>query len=140
MLSTARSRAACLLSKRVSPSARRAYAHSANENKEINVSDAPKQVPNVSKTNELPMENPFSSEALQETVEEAEEVRSMQSPNRKETWSRSQNPRARAMSGPRFEQTIMKYQVGYLGILSLYLVMLTIFSTATTLRCYRPCS
>jgi len=111
MLSTARSRTVCLLSSRISPSVRRTYAFSANENKELNVSDAPKAVPNVSKTNELPIENPFSSQALQENVEDAEKIRSMQAPNKKETWSRSQNPRARAMSGPRFEQTIMKYQV-----------------------------
>ena len=35
----------------------------------------------------------------------------MQSPNRKTVWSRSQNPREMAMSGPRFEQTIMEDQV-----------------------------
>ncbi|KAK8090000.1 NADH dehydrogenase (ubiquinone) Fe-S protein 6 [Apiospora hydei] len=29
----------------------------------------------------------------------------MQAPNRKEIWSRSQRPRAKAMTGPRFEQT-----------------------------------
>jgi hypothetical protein len=35
----------------------------------------------------------------------------MQSPNRKGIWSRSQQPRERAMVGPRFEQTIMADQV-----------------------------
>jgi NADH dehydrogenase (ubiquinone) Fe-S protein 6 len=110
MLSTARSRAA-LLSRRVAVSGRRAYAFSANDNKEINVAGAPKEVPNVSKTNELPIENPYSTEALQENVEDAEKRRNMQAPNRANVWSRSQNPRAKAMSGPRFEQTIMELQV-----------------------------
>lgn len=49
---------------------------------------------------------------LQEMPEKAEERRVMQSPNRKSVWSRSQNPREMAMSGPRFEQTIMEDQVG----------------------------
>ena len=35
----------------------------------------------------------------------------MQAPNRKGIWSRSQQPRAKAMVGPRFEQTIMADQV-----------------------------
>jgi NADH dehydrogenase (ubiquinone) Fe-S protein 6 len=34
-----------------------------------------------------------------------------QSPNRAEVWSRSQQPRAAAMSGPRFEQTDFELQV-----------------------------
>ena len=38
----------------------------------------------------------------------------MQAPNRENPWSRSQQPRDRAMSGPRFEQTIMEYQVSML--------------------------
>ena len=110
MLSTARSRAA-LLSRRVALSGRRAYAFSANDNKEINTAGTPKEVPNVSKTNELPIENPFGDHALQESVEKGESLRVKQAPNRAEVWSRSQNPRAKAMSGPRFEQTLMEFQV-----------------------------
>jgi NADH dehydrogenase (ubiquinone) Fe-S protein 6 len=34
-----------------------------------------------------------------------------QAPNRAEIWSRSQRPRAKAMSGPRFEQTDFDLQV-----------------------------
>ena len=49
--------------------------------------------------------------ALQESVEKAEELRTMQAPNRRGIWSRSQRPRAEAMMGPRFEQTIMEDQV-----------------------------
>jgi NADH dehydrogenase (ubiquinone) Fe-S protein 6 len=49
--------------------------------------------------------------ALVESVEKGEELRSMQAPNRKGIWSRSQQPRELAMVGPRFEQTIMADQV-----------------------------
>ena len=52
-----------------------------------------------------------SDRPLQEMPEDSERQRVMQAPNRKEPWSRSQQPRERAMSGPRFEQTIMEYQV-----------------------------
>ncbi|KAL8701294.1 MAG: hypothetical protein Q9224_000564 [Gallowayella concinna] len=49
-------------------------------------------------------------EPLQELPEDSEKQRQMQAPNRSEPWSRSQQPRERAMSGPRFEQTIMHLQ------------------------------
>jgi hypothetical protein len=110
MLSNARSRAAFLLTRRTQLSSRRAYAFSANDKQEINP-NLPKEVPNVSKTNELPIETPNRDAPLQEFVEEAEKIREWQAPNRKGIWSRSQNPRPLAMSGPRFEQTIFKYQV-----------------------------
>ena len=48
---------------------------------------------------------------LQESAEEGEEKRVMQAPNRTGIWTRSQKPRAEAMVGPRFEQTIMEDQV-----------------------------
>ena len=111
MLSTARSRAVWQLSRIAQFSARRAYAYSANDKQEINDPNPPKKVPNVSKTNELPIETPHRDAALQENAKEAEKLRVMQAPNRAGVWSRSQNPRARAMSGPRFEQTIMEFQV-----------------------------
>jgi NADH dehydrogenase (ubiquinone) Fe-S protein 6 len=111
MLSTARSRAVWQLSRRAQFSARRAYAYSANDKQEINDANSPKEVPNVSKTNELPIETPHRDGALQENAKEAEKLRVMQAPNRAGVWSRSQNPRARAMSGPRFEQTIIDLQV-----------------------------
>lgn len=113
MLSTARSRAVFQLSRRVQFSARRAYAYSANDKQEINDPNPPKEVPNVSKTNELPIETPHRDAPLQENVEDAEKLRVMQAPNRATVWSRSQNPRAKAMTGPRFEQTIMELQVSY---------------------------
>lgn len=48
---------------------------------------------------------------FREEVANAERQRTLQAPNRAEVWSRSQQPRASAMTGPRFEQTIMEYQV-----------------------------
>lgn len=69
-------------------------------------------IPNVSQSNELATSSKGAEDAfLQENVEKAEEMRTMQAPNRTGVWSRSQNPREKAMSGPRFEQTIMADQV-----------------------------
>lgn len=50
-------------------------------------------------------------EALVEDPFDAEQKRVMQAPNRADVWSRSQQPRSKAMVGPRFEQTIMEDQV-----------------------------
>jgi NADH dehydrogenase (ubiquinone) Fe-S protein 6 len=100
-----------LLTRRAQVSARRAYAFSANDKREIGDPSPSKDVPNVSKTNELPIETPHQDAPLQEYTEDGEKLRVMQAPNRAGIWSRSQNPRASAMSGPRFEQTIMEYQV-----------------------------
>lgn len=47
---------------------------------------------------------------LTETLEQAQEIVKMQAPNRQTTWSRSQQPREKAMVGPRFEQTVMEAQ------------------------------
>jgi len=67
--------------------------------------------PTVSATNSLPVSSQGShDQPLQETVAEAEEKRVMQAPNRAGIWSRSQQPRSKAMVGPRFEQTIMEDQ------------------------------
>lgn len=66
----------------------------------------------VSETNRLPSSSTGShDEALYEDPEEGEKKRVMQAPNREGVWSRSQQPRAKAMVGPRFEQTIMEDQV-----------------------------
>lgn len=100
-----------LLTRRTQVSSKRTYAYSANDKQEINDPTPPKKVPNVSKTNELPMETPHRDAPVQEYVDEAEKFRVMQAPNRRDVWSRSQNPRANAMSGPRFEQTLITFQV-----------------------------
>ncbi|KAJ5737810.1 uncharacterized protein N7483_002935 [Penicillium malachiteum] len=39
-----------------------------------------------------------------------EQIRTLQAPNRSTTWAASQQPREEAMTGPRFEQTIMETQ------------------------------
>ncbi|KAK4945080.1 hypothetical protein LTR28_008110 [Elasticomyces elasticus] len=65
----------------------------------------------VSSTNELATSSEGSfDKVLQESVAEGEKMRVMQAPNRKSIWSRSQQPREKAMVGPRFEQTIMEDQ------------------------------
>ncbi|KAL4904393.1 lactobacillus shifted protein [Aspergillus multicolor] len=70
---------------------------------------APK--PNVSETNATPVDSMGEWDAsLQESTDAAERVRTMQAPNRVGTWAASQKPRPEAMSGPRFEQTIMHLQ------------------------------
>ena len=76
----------------------------------------PEPVQNVSDTNAVPI-SPMGlrDEPLQEMPEESEKQRQMQAPNRKDVWSRSQESRDRAMSGPRFEQTIMEFQVGHIS-------------------------
>lgn len=66
----------------------------------------------VSSSNALPSSSFGSHDyALQEAPEDGEAKRVMQAPNREGVWSRSQQPRSKAMIGPRFEQTIMEDQV-----------------------------
>ena len=70
--------------------------------------------PNASDSNAVPISPQGirdSDKPLQEFPEDSEKQRVTQAPNRATPWSRSQQPRERAMSGPRIEQTIMKYQV-----------------------------
>ena len=72
----------------------------------------PEAVQNVSDSNAVPTSAMGLRDApLQELPEESEKQRQMQAPNRAEVWSRSQESRERAMSGPRFEQTMMQFQV-----------------------------
>lgn len=78
----------------------------------------PASKPNVSGTNApdsqatapiaklVEMENTFVEDPAV-----GEQIRSLQAPNRATTWAASQQPREQAMTGPRFEQTIMETQV-----------------------------
>jgi NADH dehydrogenase (ubiquinone) Fe-S protein 6 len=76
----------------------------------------PKLVPNVSETNAVPLDSMGGrDEPLQESPQQGEHIRHLQAPNRATTWSRSQRHRHEAMTGPRFEQTIMEYQVRFFG-------------------------
>ncbi|KAF1997043.1 NADH-ubiquinone oxidoreductase, partial [Amniculicola lignicola CBS 123094] len=71
----------------------------------------PKKVQTVSGTNETATSSEGSfDKVLQESVSEAEAMRTSQAPNRKGIWTRSQRPREVAMVGPRFEQTIIEDQ------------------------------
>jgi len=73
---------------------------------------ARKDVQTVSETNATATSSEGSfDKVLQESVEKAEKLRKQQAPNREGIWSRSQQPREVAMSGPRFEQSIMEDQV-----------------------------
>jgi hypothetical protein len=119
MLTPLRARApllAPLLHSRLLSHSHRSYATRDRTSDRIPTNDPnpPEPVQNVSDTNALPI-SPMglrdSELPLQEMPEDSERQRTMQAPNRKEVWSRSQQPRERAMSGPRFEQTIMEYQV-----------------------------
>jgi NADH dehydrogenase (ubiquinone) Fe-S protein 6 len=68
--------------------------------------------PNVSETNAMETSSEGSfDKVLQENVADGERFRTQQAPNYKGIWSRSQQPREVAMSGPRFEQSIMEDQV-----------------------------
>ena len=72
----------------------------------------PKPVQNVSESNAVPVSAMGLRDApMQEAPEDSEKQRQMQAPNRAEVWSRSQASRETAMSGPRFEQTMMQFQV-----------------------------
>jgi len=66
----------------------------------------------VSGTNSVPTSSMGSFDrTLVESEEDGERKRTMQAPNRKGIWSRSQMPRELAMVGPRFEQIIYEDQV-----------------------------
>ncbi|KAK4622317.1 Lactobacillus shifted protein [Fulvia fulva] len=73
--------------------------------------NAKERNPPISGTKNLPTVSMGSRDAaLMETAAEGEDKRVQQAPNRATTWSRSQRERAKAMVGPRFEQTIMEDQ------------------------------
>ncbi|KAF3479648.1 uncharacterized protein GIQ15_06624 [Arthroderma uncinatum] len=70
-----------------------------------------KPVTSVSETNATPVSSMGRQPAsMQETVEQAQSQLAMQAPNRATTWAKSQKERAKAMTGPRFEQTIIDHQ------------------------------
>ncbi|KAK5134750.1 hypothetical protein LTR08_006125 [Meristemomyces frigidus] len=94
----------------------RTYAESSHGAQNISPANDPNPKPGHSPvspntTNALPTSSEGNfDKVLQESAGEAEQKRVMQAPNRETVWSRSQKPRAEAMVGPRFEQTIMEDQ------------------------------
>ena len=113
MMSCARSRMAALSKAAWSPRfvARASYTTTAPRLREANDPNPPKRVPNVSATDATPVDAVSFEGTLQEDPEVGERIRSLQAPNRANTWAASQQPREQAMTGPRFEQTIMGLQV-----------------------------
>lgn len=70
------------------------------------------KVPNVSGSNATPTDAMGGWDLpLKEEPEVGERNRQLQAPNRARTWAASQQPREKAMTGVRFEQTIMEMQV-----------------------------
>ncbi len=94
----------------------------------------PKDTPNVSLTDQTPTTSMGARDApLQEMESDGEKKRELQAPNRAGIWSRNQQPREVAMSGPRFEQTIMDAQVRSTSYWNAYLLT----SIAATVGCNR---
>lgn len=101
------------------PLAVRAYSSTVprlSENRmPANDPNPPAVKPNVSETNVgLTDRHVVWDGLMEEDPVKAERIRSLQAPNRATTWAASQQPREQAMVGPRFEQTIMETQVGFL--------------------------
>lgn len=121
-MSCARSRMAALSKAAWSPRfvARASYTTTAPRLREANDPNPPKRVPNVSVTDATPVDAVSFEGTLQEDPEVGERIRSLQAPNRANTWAASQQPREQAMTGPRFEQTIMGLQVRFLPLFFLY--------------------
>ncbi|OJJ79241.1 zinc-finger domain-containing protein [Aspergillus glaucus CBS 516.65] len=115
MLPIARSRIAALSSTCPRFLARASYSTTVprfGENSmQANDPNPPTPKPNVSGTNATPVDAMGSWDySLQEEPEVGERNRQLQAPNRANTWAASQQPREKAMTGPRFEQTIMELQ------------------------------
>lgn len=92
----------------------RAYSAPATTVNQVPANDPVKREPkpNVSETNAVATSSEGSfDKVLQESVVKGEKLRTKQAPNYEGIWSTSQQPRAVAMQGPRFEQTIMEDQV-----------------------------
>jgi NADH dehydrogenase (ubiquinone) Fe-S protein 6 len=116
MIASARSQAASAVRRIARPSTRNFIAIPAQFSGEVKIQPndpSPRPAPqNVSGTSAVEADASGARDApLQELPEEGEKQRQMQAPNRTTTWSPSQQPREKAMSGPRFEQTIMDFQV-----------------------------
>jgi NADH dehydrogenase (ubiquinone) Fe-S protein 6 len=123
MLSSARTRLAALAARATSPSLLRPLSitpflsnQGPGTGENFNQANDPlprKETPNVSATNETAVDAYGAQDkALQEAQLDAERQRQLQAPNRAGIWSRNQQERSIAMTGPRFEQTIMDTQVG----------------------------
>jgi NADH dehydrogenase (ubiquinone) Fe-S protein 6 len=94
------------------PSFRATYSSQKKAEVPANDPVARKEVQTISETNATATSSEGAfDKVLQESFEQGEKLRKQQAPNRQGIWSRSQQPREIAMSGPRFEQTIIEDQV-----------------------------
>ncbi|KKA20027.1 hypothetical protein T310_5970 [Rasamsonia emersonii CBS 393.64] len=115
MLSSARSRITALSARSSRLASRAGYSVSAPRWSEnpvaVNDPTPKKPTSSISPSNAIPSDPMDAwSKPLQEDPEVGERLRQLQAPNRATTWAKSQQPRELAMTGPRFEQTIMEYQ------------------------------
>jgi NADH dehydrogenase (ubiquinone) Fe-S protein 6 len=119
MFALARSRL-CLLAARSSRLTARANltssaARQRNPNPENPIptnTPSPKEVTSISETNAVPVDSMGGQDAsIQESVEAATKQLQRQAPNRDRPWAKGQQERSAAMTGPRFEQTMMEWQV-----------------------------
>ena len=116
MLSSSRSRIVALStrsSRLVQPARYSVTASRRSDPTNLNDPTPRKLTPNVSTTNAVPVDSTDAS--LQESPEAGERDSLLQAPNRATTWAAGQQPRERAMTGPRFEQTVMEHQVSCTG-------------------------
>ncbi|KAH0564958.1 hypothetical protein GP486_001652 [Trichoglossum hirsutum] len=110
MLSAIRTRGSLLFARQCQTPVLRAYSSAVTDHP-VPTNDPSKENRNVLNTNAVPISSTDTNG--QELPDEREQRIALQAPNRTRTWSRSQQPRSKAMVGPRFEQTIMEDQVRY---------------------------
>ena len=95
-------------------------ARLSNPKTDPNPANYPPQPPvqNVSASDATTTEDASAANVpLQESPDAGERARHLQAPNRPTTWASSQQPKELAMTGPRFEQTIIELQVSFLLLL-----------------------
>lgn len=111
MLLTARGRVVRSLSNRSQIQAKCAYAFWASQKLWSNVPSNSENTTANPKSDGLPLKTQEIDARIDKViVQDNENSLVPQAPNRIDVWSRSQNPRSKAMSGPRFEQTLFEFQ------------------------------
>ncbi|KAI6246745.1 Lactobacillus shifted protein [Erysiphe necator] len=122
MLSAARGRFFTSLNHEIQVQARRAYAFGASERRRSNepINYNSQNIAVNPNDNRLSFNAPHQNTQLDQAVtSNTEKLLVPQAPNRVGVWSKSQNPRSKAMSGPRFEQTLIEIQPAPLAAIEL---------------------
>ena len=142
MINSTRARTGLNVIRRTQTRVIRSYSTPKTDPIQANEYDPERKVKNVSDTNKLPTSATGNQDdTLQEMPDKAEEKRVMQAPNRSGIWSRSQKPRSQAMTGPRFEQTVMEYQVKTFKNFNIAVCQVEaadFYMLASALCCHRP--